>query len=86
MVMAGDRGMITAAHIDALGALDDPIGRVTALRGPGDQKACRQRRPGPAPARACWPPPKRLLAPSSPASKTVKAEADGTDLLQISYL
>ena len=32
MVMAGGCGMITAARIDALRELQDPIGWVTALR------------------------------------------------------
>jgi hypothetical protein len=38
MVMVGDRGMITAARIDALTGLDDPIGWVTALRAPAIKK------------------------------------------------
>jgi hypothetical protein len=38
LVMAGDRGMITAARIDALAALEDPIGWVTALRAPAIKK------------------------------------------------
>ena len=38
MVMVGDRGMITAARIDAPGELDDPIGWVTALRAPAIKK------------------------------------------------
>jgi hypothetical protein len=37
-VMVGDRGMITAARIDALRGLDDPIGWVTALRAPAIKK------------------------------------------------
>jgi hypothetical protein len=36
--MVGDRGMITAARIDALRRLDDPIGWVTALRAPAIKK------------------------------------------------
>jgi hypothetical protein len=41
MVMAGDRGMITTARIDALRELDDPIGWITALRGPAIAKLAR---------------------------------------------
>jgi hypothetical protein len=38
LVMAGDRGMITAARIAALSELEDPIGWVTALRAPAIKK------------------------------------------------
>ncbi|HWG11970.1 MAG TPA: IS1634 family transposase, partial [Streptosporangiaceae bacterium] len=38
LVMVGDRGMITAARVDALKALEDPIGWVTALRAPAIKK------------------------------------------------
>ena len=38
MVMVGDRGMITAARIGALGGLEDPSGWVTALRAPAITK------------------------------------------------
>ena len=38
LVMVGDRGMTTAARIDALRELDDPIGWITALRAPAIAK------------------------------------------------
>ena len=38
MVMAGDRGMITSARIDALRELDEDYGWITALRGPAIKK------------------------------------------------
>ncbi len=38
MVMAGDRGMITSARIDALRELDEDHGWITALRGPAIKK------------------------------------------------
>ena len=38
MIMAGDRGMITSARIDALQELDDKYGWITALRAPAIRK------------------------------------------------
>jgi len=38
MVMAGDRGMITSARIEALRELDEHYGWITALRGPAIRK------------------------------------------------
>ncbi len=38
MVMAGDRGMITTARIEALHELDDTYGWITALRAPAIRK------------------------------------------------
>jgi hypothetical protein len=46
MVMAGDRGMITTARIDALRELDGSYGWITALRSPQIRTLGTSARPG----------------------------------------